>query len=182
MGDIMHYLYNSYVSGDYGKAMSELSKGESGACLVTSQSKAVNLEALIKMEKEILSCTGNPHSCDAWYIGHEDEIYYLFEFKGGTFNFNEQAVKCPHCSSNFKLKSKSSSKHEILLKCTESLLFVLKLMNETIDFSRQNIKFVLVVEDGSPLVEIHRHATKRANMPFIPEEISRLNKMYFKEA
>jgi len=181
--DNSHNVYNCLL-GDFGKTMKELSIDDSKAddpkYLVASDLKAVGLDNLVRTKfTEKLKCKGDPSTCDAWYIDASN--WYLIEFKSGTFNFNEFNVTCPECEHSFCLNSKSKSKHEIFLKCTESLLIISEIVNTTIEFTRENLKFVLVVEDTSSLVDTHSHLVKKADGSYIPEKLRRLHKMYFKD-
>jgi len=140
---------------------------------------------------EQLKLSGPPSTCDAWYIDNSQN-WYLIEFKSGKFSFSEYNLKCPECKHplNFMCSvcdysstpKYNKSKNEILLKCTESLLIICELTNKTIEFTRKNLKFVLVVEDNSSLVDIHRHTIENEKGPYTPEAISRLKKMYFNDA
>ncbi|MDR0768064.1 MAG: hypothetical protein LBE57_06485 [Methanosarcinales archaeon] len=163
---------------DYGDSMSNLSAADHGVKFISSQSKAIDLDSYAEFCQINFNCSGNPSTCDAWYIDSSKNCH-LIEFKSGQFNFNTLDKNCPNCNHSFSEQGKRNK--EIFIKCAESLLIISEITNKPLDFFRNNMKFILVVEKMSPLVDMHYHAAKRAKMPFIPQEISRLHKMYFKD-
>jgi hypothetical protein len=101
-----------------------------------------------------------PMSCDALCMTSPNE-FFLIEFKNGKID---------------DLKN-----HEIKVKIFETLLILTEKLDKTIQFTRENVTFVLVYnEDAAPKFYIHRNVFSHTNNFKVDMGLGRFEKIYFK--
>ena len=111
-----------------------------------------------------------PRSCDALYMTKNNELF-MIEFKNGII----QALK------NYKIKT----------KIYESLLILCEKIFQTIEYTRNNLSFILVynenVKHGQEQYEdtgkykIIKHLNDKADEQIIRFGLTHFKKLYFKE-
>ena len=153
--------------------------------MTESRTITVNYDQAKNDYVKALGLSESPKSCDALYL-HHNGTYYLVEFKNGGID----NLKC----------------YEIKMKILDSLLILLDQMNKTISFSRENLSYILVYNEGrnhtsrmynqvdssrvsampqlgptSPgQVDISKFVSNRAGEHFIRFGLKRYESIYFK--
>jgi hypothetical protein len=101
-----------------------------------------------------------PMSCDALCMTSPNE-FFLIEFKNGKID-------------NPKI-------YEVKVKIFETLLILTEKLNKTIQFTRENVTFILVYnEDMAHKFYIHREVFSRTRDFKVDMGLSRFEKIYFK--
>jgi hypothetical protein len=117
----------------FGETLEGISKdtnkapGDSGRYMTSSHAKAVNFDKFKNEYIKNLQLPEAPLSCDAFIKTNTNE-WFLIEFKNGKIEVRK----------NFEIK----------VKIFESLLILLDKLNKTIEFSRDNLNFILVYNEN----------------------------------
>jgi hypothetical protein len=126
------------------------------AYMTESQIKVINFDNFTGFIAKVLHPQETPTSCDALMFC--DEAFFLIEFKNGKIEGDEK-------------------KSEIKIKILESLLLFLGEFYKTVDYTRENLIFILVYNENKFK---ERYLEKGKDLEnFIG--IRRFEKIYFKE-
>jgi hypothetical protein len=126
-------IYNQMLV-DYGESLKQTSidtdkissQGGREYFMTTCQKHVVNFDKFKENVVSRFKLTETPSSCDALYMYNENE-WFLIEFKNGKIDKEKM--------------------HQIRGKVFQSLLILTEKLNNTISFTRNNIKFILVYNE-----------------------------------
>ena len=160
----------------FGKSLSVISiGGQNMDSMIDSQDACYSLPvvcfddyAIWVVEKKLNKIWGKNgvKSCDALFQKNDTQ-WFLIEFKSGRI---------------FK-----RDVHEIRGKVFESLLLLADELHTTIQFTRENMHFVLVYDETKShdpriyIRDIKKHLARKACIPFCPFNLSKLKGVYFQD-
>jgi hypothetical protein len=134
-----------------------------GQFMTASQKKVVNFDKFKQSVATAFAMAVSPASCDALYM-HTETDWFLIEFKNGKIDTKMQ--------------------HQIKGKILHSLLLLTEKLNKTIDFTRNNVHFVLVYNEAlehTARISIGNSlCTLAGGTRFYPFGLDGLQKLYFK--
>ena len=142
---------------------------DNGEYMTESKIEVINFDKVKEMyvREAKFKSTNTPASSDALYIGRDGE-YTLVEFKNGLI--------------------KSTTQYEVHYKIYDSLLMLGVFINQNIDFHRENVRFILVYNEGKNRREASRskakiggHIANKAGKEIIEFDLERFQKYCFKQ-
>jgi hypothetical protein len=139
-------------------------------CMTMCETTVLNFDNFKDEFVKNMKLNSVPKSCDALYMTDQNEIF-LIEFKNGKI----EALK----------------NYEVKIKIYESLLILCEKFSITIDFTRNNISFILVYNEDAAhglnqyedtgLNKLQIFLFNLANEPIIRFGLNHFKKLYFKE-
>lgn len=148
-------IYNKLLQ-DFGDTLKNASKDTQNDRYMTQcRKQVVNFDSFKKYVTEKLKLSGYPYSCDVLYR-YSANKWFLIEFKNGKLE-NE--------NMNNEFVPKNNEFYDIIRKFLESLLLLTEELDQSINFFRNNITFILVYnEQSNPFLSTKDSITKLGHM------------------
>jgi hypothetical protein len=164
-------IYNRLLArfgNTFEKISEDINIKDSNKYMTSSQKLVINFDHFKNDFVSKMALSNVPLSCDALYMVSPNDLF-LIEFKNGKID--------------------SNLKYEIKVKIFESLLLLSEELNETIQFTRTNVTFILVynekinqqVPEDSGKERIKRAIWGLAHSYEAYLGIERFEKLYFKK-
>jgi hypothetical protein len=135
-----------------------------GCFMTSSQRQVVNFDSFKNSIAARFELSRSPNSCDALYMYTEDE-WFLIEFKNGKLD--------------------EETMHQVRGKIFQSLLLLTEQLNNTLEFTRNNVNFILVYNESIEHTARNMigNALKKlaGGTGFFPFGLDGLQRLFFKD-
>ena len=118
------------------KTLVEASRDDANEEIMTDcEKEVVDFDAFTKNRS--LGWNGSPLSCDALYLCNKTGAWFLIEFKNGTLENAKET----------DFRPRNNEFYGVVRKIFESLLLFTEKLRRTIEFTRNNLVFILVYNE-----------------------------------